>query len=169
MAKKKKGKAGRRPLWDVLDMPALLDSVEGWAKQGSTDVEMCEMLGISHDTFYKWKREKPEFAEAIKRGKYESNGEILNSAFKQSTGFKYIEQQAIKVKAWEKIDGELVQVERVEVVNIEKFAPPNAIMSIFMLKNRLPGDYKDKQQHEVTGADGGVMQVSFVPAPEMAE
>lgn len=145
--------AGRKPLWDELNMADKLDSVRGWAMQGSTDEDIYTMLGISHDTFYKWKNEKPEFAEAVKKGKYISNGELLNSAFTQSIGFRYKEQVAIKVKAYEKIDGKPMPVEKVEVVEVERFAPPNPTMNIFMLKNRLPDQYKDKREQKVILGD----------------
>jgi hypothetical protein len=134
--------------WDELNMKDKLDSVCGWAKQGSTDEEISNMLGISTATYYEWKKNKPEFAEAIKKGKEISNGELLNSAFTQSTGFFYKEQQVFKVKDYKKIDGELKQIERLEVVEVEKYNPPNPTMNIFMLKNRLPEQYKDKHEIE---------------------
>lgn len=143
---------GRKPLWDELNMPDKLESVKGWAMNGSTDIEICEMLGISHDTFYKWKNEKPEFSEAIKKGKYESNGELLNSAFKQSTGFYFTEEQAVKVRDVEVFDGKPFQVDKVEVVKVTKYALPNPTMNIFMLKNRIPEQYKDKHDIEHSGS-----------------
>jgi hypothetical protein len=135
--------------WDELNMKDKLGSVCGWAKQGSTDEEISNMLGISTATYYEWKKNKTEFMEAIKKGKEVSNGELLNSAFTQSTGFFYKEQQVFKVKDYKKIDGELKQIERLEVVEVEKYNPPNPTMNIFMLKNRLPEQYKDTYKNEV--------------------
>jgi hypothetical protein len=132
--------------WDELNMDDKLDSVCGWAKQGSTDEEISKMLGIGLTLYYEWKKKKPKFKEAIKKGKEVSNGELLNSAFTQSTGFFYKEQQAFKVKDYKRIDGELKQIERLEVVEVERYNPPNPTMNIFMLKNRLPAEYKDKQE-----------------------
>jgi gas vesicle protein len=137
--------------WDELNMKDKLDSVCGWAKQGSTDEEISNMLGISTATYYEWKKTKPEFMEAIKKGKEVSNGELLNSAFTQSTGFFYKEQQVFKVKDYKEIDGELKQIEKLEVVEVEKYCPPNPTMNIFMLKNRLPSDYRDKSDIEHSG------------------
>lgn len=152
--KTKKGIGGRKPLWETLSMDSKLDSVKGWAMHGSTDIEMAEMLGISERVFYEWKVKYPQFSHAIKKGKYTSNGELLNSAFVQSTGFMYIENQAVKVKDYkmftnEKGQQELLQIERVEIVPVEKYQPPNPTMNIFMLKNRLSDDYKDKHEVDV--------------------
>jgi hypothetical protein len=139
------GKRGRKPLWDEMDMPSRLEAVRGWAKLGSTDIEMCGMLEISQETFYKWKREKPEFAEAIKAGKHVSNGELVNGAFKQANGFFVTVTEPMKLRD---VDGS----EFIEMVTYEKYVPPNNTMAIFMLKNRLSKDFKDKQEVNHSGA-----------------
>ena len=141
--------------WNELDMLSKLDSVAGWAKNGSTNEEIAKMLGISCKLFYEWQNKYSEFREAIKKGKDISNGELLNSAFTQATGFRFTEQQGFKVKDYKTVTdpqtghSKLVQIERVVVVEVEKYCPPNATMSIFMLKNRLPEQYKDKREHDV--------------------
>lgn len=145
--------------WDELDIPSKLESITGWAKQGSTNEEIAKMLGVSLAVLYGWKNKYPEFKEAIKKGKAVADGELLNSAFLQSTGFKYTEQQGFKVKDYKTVinpetgEKKLVQIERIEVVEVEKFNPPNPTMSIFMLKNRLPEQYKDKKEIEATVAE----------------
>jgi len=145
-----KEKVGRKPLWDVMDMESKLDSIQGWAKQGSTVEDICKMLNISKETYYKWQREKKQFANAIKKGKEVSNGELLNSAFKAATGFMYKEKEAFKVKDYKEINGELKPIERVEVIEVEKYSPPDHTMNIFMIKNRLPDQYKDRQEVNTT-------------------
>lgn len=155
-AVKEKSKGGRKPLWETLDMPSKLESVRGWALQGSTDEDIYTMLGISETLFYEWKAGKAEFAEAIKKGKHISNGELLNSAFKQSVGFEYIEEQTFKLKDYELMDDgtgqkKLMQIERLETVPVVRVSPPNPTMNIFMLKNRLPEHYKDKHDVEHSG------------------
>jgi transcriptional regulator with XRE-family HTH domain len=135
--------------WIELNMDDKLDSVRGWAKNGSTDEDIAKMLGISTALYYQWKKEKIEFMEAIKKGKEVANGELLNSAFTQSVGFFYKEQQTFKVKDYKLFGDELKQIERLETVEVEKFSPPNPTMNIFMLKNRLPSDYRDKHELDV--------------------
>lgn len=153
--------------WDELNMVDKLDSVCGWAKQGSTDEEIAKMLGISTTLYYEWKKDKVEFAEAIKKGKEVANGELLNSAFTQSTGFFYKEQQAFKVKDYKEIDGKMYPVESIKIVEVERYNPPNPTMNIFMLKNRLPAEYKDKQ--EITAVNTNIdIDLSNLP-PEALE
>jgi len=144
-------KRGRKTLWEILDMPERLTAITGWAMQGSTDKDIYEMLGISKDTFYEWKRKYSEFADALKKGRFESNGEILNSAFTQTQGHYIRVTEPMKLKD---VDGS----EHVEMVTYDKFFAPNPTMTIFMLKNRMPEHFKDKQQTEISGEVG----VSFV-------
>lgn len=152
---------GRTPKWIALNMKDKLDSIRGWSMHGSTDEEIAKMLGVSKTTIYEWKKQFPEFAEAIKKGKDVSNGEILNSAFKQATGFYVTEQIPVKVRTNEEVptaDGKgtkYLPAEKIEIVDVVKFVPANSTMAIFMLKNRLPTDYKDKQEIEHYGPGGG--------------
>lgn len=171
--KKKPKKKGRKNYWDILNMPDKLESVRGWCMQGSTDAEIMKMLGISRETFYKWKRDKLEFADTLKRGKDIANGELLNSAFRQSTGYYIPITQVVKLKKPVMIgqepilvDGEpiivdgkplmkggkLVYEEVAELVPATEYVEPNGTMNIFMLKNRMPEQYKDKHEVEHTGS-----------------
>ena len=52
--------------------------------------------------------------------------------------------------------------EEIRMVEVEKFMPPNPTMSIFMLKNRMPNEYKDKRELAVDGN----MIFDIVPAPK---
>ncbi|AKU43338.1 terminase small subunit [Bacillus phage Silence] len=150
MANKKK-KAGRKPLYETMEIADKLDAIRGWSMAGSTDKDICEMLEISHDTFYKWKRERSEFADALKRGKHIANGEIQNSAYKQAMGYYVEVTEPMKVR-------DEYGAESIEMVTYEKFIPANTTMSIFMLKNRMPEMYKDKQHTEHSGG----VNISFI-------
>ncbi len=155
-APKKPLKVGKKPLYEEMEIADKLEAIRGWALSGMTDKEMYTMLEISHDTFYKWKRERPEFADALKKGKDIANGELVNSAFKQATGYYITVTEPMKVKKG--FD------EFIEMVTYEKFIPANNTMNIFMLKNRMPEQYKDKQHTEHSGG----VNISFVDnVPDM--
>ena len=146
---------GRQNYWDKMNMPNRLKMVEGWAKNGSTNNEIAEMLGISRDLFYKWQKEKEEFANAIMKGKHDSNGEILQASFKMATGYYQPVTEPFKVKTlkeFEKENGGKFWEEVEEIVDHSylKYFPPNATMQIFMLKNRIPLEYRDK--HDINHA-----------------
>jgi prepilin-type processing-associated H-X9-DG protein len=144
-------KVGKKPLYEEMEIGDKLEAIRGWALSGMTDKEMYTMLEISHDTFYKWKRERPEFADALKKGKDIANGELVNSAFKQATGYYVEVTEPMKVKRGQ-------DYEAIEMVTYQKFIPANNTMNIFMLKNRMPEVYKDKQHTEHSGG----VNISFV-------
>lgn len=141
-------KRGRKPLWDELNMKDRLEAVKGWSLEGSTDADIMEMLGVKKDTFYQWKKDKPEFSDAIKKGRFESNGEILNSAFRQTTGYFVEIEEPIKLR-------DDMGAEHIELVRYNKYFPATPALTIFMMKNRL--GYRDKQDIEHSG---GVININ---------
>lgn len=160
----RKGIGGRKPAWDVLEMETKLDAVRGWAMQGATNTEIADILGINVSTLYEWQNNKPEFAKALRAGRHISNGELLNAAFKASTGFLQPRTVPVKVKtfkAFEVTDQKtgqtgtvLKQVEEVKLVETHDYIQPNANLLQFMLTNRLPNDYQRKENIHHTGNIG---------------
>lgn len=134
---------GRKDKWDQLEMDDKLILVEGWARDGLIDEEICEKLGVGKTTFYKWKKEKTEFAEALKKGKEVVDRQVENALLKAALGYEY-EEQALTNKG--------------EVVMLRKYQPPNTTAAIFWLKNRKPDVWRDKQQLEHTGKDDGPIE-----------
>lgn len=148
--------SNRKNYWETLNMDNRLEMIVGWAKNGSTNDEMAAMLGISRDLFYNWQKTKPQFKAALMKGKFDSNGEMLNSAFKQATGYYQQVTEPFKVKTWKEFEddkGKKFWEEAEEIVDhtYMKFFPANSTMGIFMLKNRIPEHYKDKQDVNMTG------------------
>jgi len=51
------------------DVKEKLILVEGWARDGLTDIQIAENLGISKDTFYEYKKKHSDFSDSLKKGK----------------------------------------------------------------------------------------------------
>jgi transposase-like protein len=163
MAGKKNTKGGKRPnagrkaggsnKWEQLEMAHKLDIVEGWARDGATDKEMMEALGISNQTFYNWKRLHPEFAEAIRKGKEIIDRQVETALFKRANGFRFTE--VTEERQYNERTGEY---ELIEVKRVTKEVPPDATSAIFWLKNRKPKEWRDKQEIEHSGE----MAITFV-------
>ena len=128
--------AGRKALWNELNMPDKLILVEGWARDGLTDEQIYTNLGVSKDTFYKWKKEKSEFADTLKKGKEVIDRMVENALLKSALGYEYEEDGMTK-------DGDVVPLRRVQ--------HPNTTALIFWLKNRKPAEWRDKQVTEIEG------------------
>lgn len=58
--------------------------IEGWARDGLTDEQIAEKLGISKDTFYQYKKKYPDFSDSLKKGKeivdYQVENALLQNA-----------------------------------------------------------------------------------------
>lgn len=129
---------------------------------GSTDKQMADFFGVVESTINKWKLDHPEFSESIKKGKEIADMEIANSLFERAKGATVKKKQAIKLKRVEYEFGKRVlEEERIEIVEVEEELPPDTTSAIFWLKNRNPEQWRDKQQHELTGPNGGDINVTI--------
>lgn len=106
---------------------------------GATDAEVAEFFEVSVTTIYRWRHAFEEFCEALKVGKAQPDDRVERSLFQRAIGYTYVEQQAIKVKAG-------AHQERIEVVEVERHAPPDTTATIFWLKNRRPDQWRDKRE-----------------------
>ena len=88
---------GRKSVYDTHILPRL-DDIRKWRKTGATIENMAAALDVSKTTFCKYLNEKPEFADAYKKGKTELvmdlRGELARIAFKHTleTKKQYIKQ-----------------------------------------------------------------------------
>ena len=114
---------------------------------GVTDKEMARFFGVSEQTINAWKSEHPDFLESLKEGKIGADIDVADKLYQRATGYEWIEQQAIKIKVGQ-------YEERVEVVDVRKAVPPDTTAAIFWLKNRRKVEWRDKQEHGFTDADG---------------
>lgn len=68
---------------DWLEPDALL-RIEGWARDGLTDEQISQNMGISSDTLIQWKKRFPEISESLKRGKEVVDYIVENALFKSA-------------------------------------------------------------------------------------
>lgn len=129
---------------------------------GFTDAELATFFEVCEATINNWKLEHPEFLESIKSGKVIADSGVANSLHSRAMGAEWEEQQAIKVKKVIYDNGKKIsEVEEVVTVPVTRRDPPDTTACIFWLKNRRKAEWRDKQEHEVTGADGGPIQAAI--------
>ena len=68
--------------WD--DIKEKLVLVEGWARDGLTELQIAKNLGISKTTLENYKREHVDFLTALKRGKEVVDYEVENALLKKA-------------------------------------------------------------------------------------
>lgn len=118
-----------------------LTLIEAWKRDGLTDEEIIKNLGISKDTFYKYKNKYSEFNKALKNGREIADITVENALFKRAIGYKYKEV----IKEVKEIDGK----KSTYVKEVIKEMPGDVVAQIFWLKNRKSSKWKDKQDIDI--------------------
>lgn len=132
--------------------------VEGWARNGLTDEQIAKNLGISVDTFYRYKKEYSEFSEALKKGKEVIDFEVENKLLKRALGYEYEEVTTERVPRKDEKGNAVTDIhgfplyEMVTTKKVKKEVVPDTTAQIFWLKNRKPMEWRDKQDIEHTGS-----------------
>lgn len=112
-------------------------------KLGATDKQLAEFFEVTESTINEWKLGYPKFSESIREGKDYFDSHLVEKAlFHSALGYSH---EAEKIMVCDK--------EVVREPYVERF-PPNPTSLIFWLKNRQPGRWKDKQEHELSGTIG---------------
>lgn len=58
--------------------------VQGWARDGLTDQQIAEKMGIGVRTLYEWKKKYTQFSQAIKNGKEVVDYAVENALLKKA-------------------------------------------------------------------------------------
>ena len=111
---------------------------------------VAKALGVAKSTVSAWTGKYPEFKDAVARGKIESDGEILVSAFDQATGYFRTVVEPIKVRKQtvDPMSGKVLVNEEIKLVEYKKFFPADPRMTQFMATNRFRSEYQKNPPDE---------------------
>lgn len=119
--------------------------LEAWARDGLTDEQIADNIGIRRETLYDWKKKYPHISNALKRGKDVVDIQVENALLNKAQGITKTLIKPIKIKTVTYDNGKRVkEEERIEYAEEEVFVPPDTVAQIFWLKNRKPNTWKDK-------------------------
>jgi len=131
--------------------------IQGWARDGLSDEQICKNLGIHPSTYYEWKNKYPELAEAVKKGKEVVDYEVENALLKRALGYRYTEETQemdyAKNEYGEQLydlNGNPIKVLKT-VKSVIKEVSPDVGAIAFWLKNRKPIEWRDKRSVEING------------------
>ena len=114
--------------------------IEGWARDGLTDKQIAENIGVAYSTFRDWIKRFPALSAPLKRGKEVIDRQVENALLKRALGYEYVETTK-----------ELTDLGLTVTKQVTKQVAPDTTSQIFWLKNRKPQEWRDKKETEVTG------------------
>lgn len=138
--------------------PDNLTLLKGFARNGYTDEDIAQKMGISAVTLYEWKKRFPQIAKALKKGKDVIDDEIEETLIKSAMGYSFDEVTK------EPRQNETGEVELVVTKIVRKHQPPNVTALIFWLKNRRRDSWRDKINKEDLQSHNVLLTVGDVNA-----
>jgi hypothetical protein len=112
---------------------------------GFTDKEVAKFFGFTEQTLNNWKKEHPDFFEALKDWKYKADQKVVRALYKRALGYRTKVKKAVVVS-----DGR-ENGSHVEMVEEEAAWAPDTAACFIWLKNRKSDEWKDKQEVEHSG------------------
>jgi len=123
---------------------------------GATDADLADFFEVSDRTIYRWASAHDEFCQALKAGKDVSDDRVERSLYHKAVGYTFDSEKVFQFQ------GEIVRAPTKEHV------PPDTTAMIFWLKNRRKDTWRDRQEHELTGKDGGAIETKDVSGIDLA-
>lgn len=150
-------RSGGRPTdYDAATMP---EQARKLCVLGATDEEIADFFEVDVRTIYRWKLKHDEFCQALKAGKDAADERVERSLYQKAIGYR---QQAVKI---------FMPANATQPVfaNYVEHMAPDTTAAIFWLKNRRSGEWRDKQEHEHTGKDGGPIATASIDTKKLSK
>lgn len=109
---------------------------------GATAPDLATFFAVSVSTIKLWQVQHKAFSDALKVGKATADKLVEQSLFRRAIGYEHDETDI------RTIGTKLVKTP------VRKHYPPDTTACIFWLKNRKPGEWRDKQAVEVEAGAG---------------
>lgn len=112
-----------------------LSLIRGWRAQGKSIKNVVSSMGIDPRTFRRWRKQYPEFDEAMEVGVEVANSNVMEALYKRACGYDYWEE------TWELIEGELRLVRK-----NKRHLPPDTKAILHWLWSRMPNQWRSVQE-----------------------
>lgn len=88
-------KRGRKNKYDTHIVP-FFPQISEWLKNGATERQIAEKLGVAYSTFNDYKVKNPELMELLEKGRRNLVAELRGTLVKRAMGFDYTEKKTVK-------------------------------------------------------------------------
>ncbi len=116
---------------------------------GYSDKKLADFFNVSEQTINAWKKAHKEFFECLRAGKDKADAEVVSALYRRACGYTVETSKPVNVS-----DGS-GEGSHVEQHTQEQHFPPEPGAAKMWLVNRQPEHWRDKQDMELTGKDGG--------------
>ena len=140
--------------------------LQGWARDGLSDEQLADKMGVCPSTFYAWKNRYPEISEALREGKEVADRRVENALYNSCFDRKITIRRPFKVKEVYYNDGKRCERERVMYGEEDVAIPANEKAIEFWLANRKPEKWSRKEKLEVSGDKGGPLVIRWMNSPD---
>ena len=114
------------------------------ANLGATDAELADFFEVSTVTIWRWRNTHVDFCNALKAAKEAADNRVERSLYQKAVGYSFSSEKIfMPAGAKEPIRAPIVE-----------HVPPSETAMIFWLKNRRKAEWRDKQEHGFTDAEG---------------
>lgn len=143
-------KRGRKSKYETNVKPRLLE-IAAWCRDGLTDKEIAEKLGISQDSFYVYKNKYTEFSDTLKETKEIADIKVENSLNKNANGYDYEEEVVVMKKEviYNEQGKRQKEITYPVTVTITKHKEAETKAQQFWLQNRKPEKWRNQSQVEL--------------------
>ena len=154
-----KSKNGNIAHWSK---PEQLELLRGWARDGYTNTDIAEKIGVSEQTLRAYCKKNEEIREAIREGKEVIDFQVEDALLRAARGAKTKEVRVLTTfyenKLWET---------QKEV--IEKEHPPNVAACTAWLFNRKPEKWKRNPENNMNLDDDRSINITITRAGNSIE
>lgn len=134
--------------------PEGLLKIEGWARDGLTDEQIAQNMGVAYSTFRTWRDKYSALSAVLKKNKDVADRQVENSLFERALGGTHEVRKTFKVKEKYYDDhGKLCEKEKLVQATDEVYIPGDTTAQIFWLKNRKPDKWRDKLNRDCSSED----------------
>ena len=91
-------KRGRKNKYETHVVP-FFNNISEWLKNGATERQIAEKLGIAYSTFNDYKVKYPELIELLEKGRRNLVAELRGALVKKALGYEYDESKVVTEKA----------------------------------------------------------------------
>lgn len=166
------GKSGPKGLYMDWIGDAGVTQIKGWARNGLTNEEIAQKIGITRKTLQIWRKKYPAIGDALKEGKEAADLVIEDSLYRRAQGYTIKVMKHMKIKNIvydEETRKKIKEEEEIKEYFDDLHIPADVTAIIFWLKNRKPKEWRNTPAVDIPESENEnyiIEMPAVIPLPE---